>query len=48
MQKERNRRAREARKGAFFTPQEILANPPFALASAPEANPATETEAANE
>lgn len=34
MQKERNARAREARKGAYFTPPEILANPPFALAAA--------------
>ena len=59
-QKERNRRAKEARKGAYFTPQEILANPPFAqtpaplspdappCVPAPETNPATETEAANE
>lgn len=34
MQKERNARAREARKGAYFTPSEILANPPFAPAAA--------------
>lgn len=52
MQKERNLRARESRKGAFLTPPEVaeavLANPPFAPTSAPEANTATETEAANE
>lgn len=48
MQKERNRRSKEARKGAFFTPPEVLANPPFAPTPAPETNPATETEAANE
>jgi len=52
MQKERNRRAKESRKGAFFAPQEVaeavLANPPFDPTPAPEANTATETEAANE
>ena len=60
MQKERNRRAKDARKGALFTPPEVLANPPFAptpdplspdappCVPAPETNPATETEAANE
>ena len=48
MQKGRNRRAKEARKGAYFTPPEILANPPFAPTPAPETNTATETEAANE
>ena len=59
-QKERNRRAKEARKGAFFTPSEVLANTPFAptpaplspdappCVPAPETNHATETEAANE
>ena len=58
-QKERNARNRRAR-GAFFTPQEIISNPPFAptpppstpdappCVPAPETNPATETEAANE
>jgi hypothetical protein len=47
-QKERNERNRRAR-GAYFTPPEILANPPFApCATAPETNTATETEAANE
>ena len=58
-QKERNERNRRAR-GAYFTPQEVLANPPFAQTPAPlspdappcfpapETNPATETEATNE
>jgi hypothetical protein len=58
-QKERNARNRRTR-GAYFTPQEILANPPFAptpaplspdappCVPAPETNPDTETEAANE
>jgi len=60
MQKDRNRRAKDARKGAFFTPPEVLANPPFdptpaplspdapPCVPAPETNPDTETEAANE
>lgn len=58
-QKERNERNRRAR-GVHFTPDAILANPPFAptpaplspdappCVPAPETNPATETEAANE
>lgn len=58
-QKERNERSRRAR-GVRFTPPEIIANPPFAptpaplspdappCVTAPETNPATETEAANE
>lgn len=58
MQKERNMRNRE--KGAFHTPDAVLANPPFAqtpatlspeappCVPAPDTNPETETEAANE
>jgi hypothetical protein len=46
MQKERNMRNRD--KGAYRTPDAVLANPPFAPATAPETTPATETEAANE
>lgn len=58
-QKERNERNRRAR-GVYFTPDAVLANPPFAPTPAPlspdappcvpgpETNPATETEAANE
>ena len=58
-QKERNERNRRSR-GVYFTPPEVLANPPFAptpdplspdappCVPAPETNPATETEAANE
>lgn len=57
--KERNARKRMAR-GTYFTPPAILANPPFAPTTAPlspdappcvpapETNPDTETEAANE
>ena len=47
MQKERNARARESRKGAFFTPPAILANPPFALAAAEPEPEQKETENAN-
>ena len=52
-QKERNERNRRAR-GVHFTPPEVLANPPFSptpappCVPAPETNPDTETEAANE
>ena len=58
MQKERNMRNRD--KGAYHTPDAVLANPPFEptpaplspdappCVPAPETNPATETEAANE
>ena len=59
VQKERNDRSRKAR-GVYFTPRDLLANPPFGPAPAPlspdappcvpapDTNPETETEAANE
>ena len=59
VQKERNDRSRKAR-GVYFTPRDLIANPPFAptpaplspdappCVPAPETNTATETEAANE
>lgn len=49
MQNERNRRAQEARKGAFYTPDAVLADPPFVTPApaplSPDVPPMTEPSA---
>lgn len=47
MQKERNARAKESRKGVFSTPPAIPANQPFALAAAEPEPEQKEPENAN-